>query len=136
MSENYTIEDTEIVMATYGKLYDVMVNEYLNGDKANEAYTYTQVAFKFITGCTFEQAIAKYSASLIAGTINIFLAEHDMECTCPPDWMSEDCFPCNVDKQAKKELKARHNLVRQGVLHEQRIDNDSKRRPGGVTNPG
>jgi hypothetical protein len=116
MNNNYTIADAGIVMSAYRKLYDVMTDEYLNGDKANEAYTYTQVAFKFITGCTFEQAISRYSASLIAGTITIFLAECNMECTCPPDWMSEDCFPCNVDKQAKKELKAIHNLVAQGVI--------------------
>ena len=109
--------DVGLLMAPYKALCEVMV-DYRGGKHDDDTLIYTQIAFKFITGVSFNEAVEKYSASLIAGTITIFLAEHNLECTCPPDWQSEDCFQCNVDRDAKKEIQARNNLLKQGVINE------------------
>lgn len=109
---------TITVTTPYSVLYTVIRNEYLAGDPNDEASTYTRIAFKFIMGCDLHEAIAKYSSSTIMGALKLYLDNESMECECPPDHTSESCFQCVVDKQAKKELKARHNLVQQGVIND------------------
>jgi len=104
------------VTTAYSVLYTIMKDEYLGGDPNDEASTYTRIAFKFIMGCGLDEAIMRYSPSTIMGALKLFLDNESMECECPPDRTSDACFQCSVDKQAKKELKARHNLVARGVI--------------------
>ena len=108
--------DVPYMMAAYKKLCEAIAI-YRGGKRDDDTLIYTQIAFKFITGIAFAQAVEKHTASLIADTITIFLAESNMECTCPPDWISEDCFQCNVDRDAKKQINARNNLLKQGVIN-------------------
>ena len=105
----------QIFMTAYQKLADAMV-EYRGGKHDDDTLLYTQVAFKFIMGVSFTTAIEMYSPSTIAGALNLFLSNATFECTCPPDHEDFECFQCNVDRDAKKEIRARNNLMTKGVI--------------------
>ena len=112
------MHDKPNVTTAYALLYKIMKDEWLSGDKDNEAPTYTRIAFEYIMGCKLDEAIRRYTPATILGAVRLFLDNDSMECTCPPDWTSENCFECTVTKLASSEIRARDKMIRQGVLND------------------